>query len=124
VYGPNGFLYEINGTQPTSSTTVLPEVTATVDAAGGRVVLTLTNTGSAACTFTVAINNTAYSKATPHTFKVSADTSTTSAWDVTQSAYWYDLVVTVDADAAFRRRFAGHVETGATSMTDPAIAAA
>jgi len=36
---------------------------------------------------------------------------------------WYDLTVTVDSDASFRRRLAGHVETGRDSVTDPAIGA-
>ena len=30
---------------------------------------------------------------------------------------WYDVVATVDGDAAFRRRFAGHVETGEDSVS-------
>ena len=34
---------------------------------------------------------------------------------------WYDLTVISDADTTFLRRFAGHVETGATGVSDPAI---
>jgi phospholipase C len=36
---------------------------------------------------------------------------------------WYDLAIHVDSDARFRRRVAGHLETGRASMTDPAIGA-
>jgi phospholipase C len=32
---------------------------------------------------------------------------------------WYDLVVTVEADPAFRQQFAGHLENGLASRTDP-----
>jgi phospholipase C len=34
---------------------------------------------------------------------------------------WYDLTITVDSDASFVRRYAGHVETGKASMSDPAL---
>jgi phospholipase C len=30
---------------------------------------------------------------------------------------WYDIIATVDGDPAYRRRFAGHVEYGAQSVT-------
>jgi len=33
------------------------------------------------------------------------------------------LTVRVDSDASFQRQLAGHVETGKSSVTDPAIAA-
>ena len=36
---------------------------------------------------------------------------------------WYDLTIQVDSDPHFRRRVAGHLETGSDSMTDPAIGA-
>jgi phospholipase C len=34
---------------------------------------------------------------------------------------WYDVVVTVAEDAGFEYRFAGHIETGRDSMSDPAM---
>jgi phospholipase C len=34
---------------------------------------------------------------------------------------WYDLAIEVDSDKQFSRRFAGHLETGRDSMTDPAM---
>jgi len=37
------------------------------------------------------------------------------------SCGWYDLTLQVDSDARFRRRVAGHLETGRPSFTDPAI---
>jgi phospholipase C len=30
---------------------------------------------------------------------------------------WYDVLATVDGDAAYRRRFAGHVENGEDTVT-------
>jgi phospholipase C len=37
------------------------------------------------------------------------------------SRRWYDLTVTADADPAFLRGFAGHVENGRPGVSDPAI---
>jgi phospholipase C len=34
---------------------------------------------------------------------------------------WYDLAIEVDSDKQYRRRVAGHLETGRDSMTDPAM---
>jgi phospholipase C len=34
---------------------------------------------------------------------------------------WYDVIVTVAEDPAFKYRLAGHVETGKNSFTDPAL---
>jgi phospholipase C len=36
---------------------------------------------------------------------------------------WYDFTITAAEDATFKYQVAGHVETGAESFTDPAIAA-
>lgn len=44
--------------------------------------------------------------------------------DVARSGRWYDLTVLSDHDAAFERRFAGHVENGRPGVSDPAIATA
>ncbi len=42
-------------------------------------------------------------------------------WRLDGSGNWYDFIVTCDADAAFYRRFAGRVETGRHSVSDPAM---
>jgi len=34
---------------------------------------------------------------------------------------WYDLIITVTGDPAFKYRLAGHIETGADSFSDPAL---
>jgi phospholipase C len=34
---------------------------------------------------------------------------------------WYDLTLQADSDPAFQQHFAGHLETGRDSMTDPAL---
>jgi phospholipase C len=34
---------------------------------------------------------------------------------------WYDFLITTDADPGFQYHFAGHVETGKDSASDPAL---
>ena len=34
---------------------------------------------------------------------------------------WYDLIITVAGDSTFKYRLAGHIETGADSISDPAL---
>ena len=41
-------------------------------------------------------------------------------YPVAASDHWYDFAVEVDG-ATWRRRFAGHVETGLPSRSDPAL---
>jgi phospholipase C len=45
-------------------------------------------------------------------------------WSVAASHGWYDLEISVDRDAAFFRRFCGHLEDGLPSRSDPSFGAA
>ena len=40
-------------------------------------------------------------------------------WSLEHYFGWYDVVLTAEEDRAFEYRFAGHVETGADSISDP-----
>ena len=42
-------------------------------------------------------------------------------WSLDATGNWYDFVVSCDADPAFYRRFAGRVEIGRHSVSDPAM---
>jgi len=42
--------------------------------------------------------------------------------DLTESSGWYDFTVRTDSNERFERTFAGRVETGALSTSDPAMA--
>jgi phospholipase C len=41
--------------------------------------------------------------------------------DLRKSHSWYDFTVRVEGNAVFERRYAGHVETGKESFSDPVI---
>lgn len=42
-------------------------------------------------------------------------------WSLERSAHWYDITVLARGLPGFRRRFAGRVETGRDSLSDPAM---
>lgn len=42
-------------------------------------------------------------------------------WSLMKTGGWYDFLVTREADAAWRRRFAGRYDVGAGTTTDPAM---
>jgi phospholipase C len=122
VHGPNGFLREFMGDVLLAGEgKAQPEVEALYDPAGGRVVLRLRNNGSTSCTLTVKPNR--YSTAAARTHTLSAGAHVDDAWAIAGNGHWYDLSITSSSDANFLRRLAGHMETGAASVSDPAIGA-
>jgi phospholipase C len=88
------------------------------DAAEGDVILSLTNSGLAACKLQV-INS--YSGIAGHIYSVAPGASVEDRWLLAASGGWYDLFVTSMEAPAYLRRFAGHVETGRPSLSDPAL---
>ncbi|CAM5452728.1 phospholipase C, phosphocholine-specific [Streptomyces avidinii] len=113
VWGPNGFLRTWKGPAKKAG----PEVTARHVAATGNLALTLANSGTTAVNLTV---TNAYGGA-PQTLRVAAGATGSHTVTLAASGQWYDVQVVSDADATFLRRFAGHVETGAAGISDPAI---
>jgi phospholipase C len=55
------------------------------------------------------------------THELAPDESIDKEWSLKAFHGWYDLVVTVEQDASFERRLAGHLETGRDSYSDPAL---
>jgi phospholipase C len=43
------------------------------------------------------------------------------SWSLQRSGNWYDFTVSAGADGGFSRRFAGRVENGRDSFSDPAM---
>jgi phospholipase C len=121
VYGPNGFLRVWRGDLVAASRAqaAQPEVTASADAHGDVLVLSLRNAGTADCALTLVAN--AYGTAAPNPFTIAAGATTAMRWNVAASAGWYDL--TVSGGDGFLRRFAGHLENGTATTTDPAMGA-
>ncbi|MER6474018.1 phosphocholine-specific phospholipase C [Streptomyces collinus] len=112
VHGPNGFLRAFKGRNKVKG----PEVTARH--AGEGLELTFTNKGSGTVTLKVASGY----GGSPVTVTVRSGATVRQTFALAASKRWYDLTVTTDADPAFLRGFAGHVENGLPGVSDPALA--
>ncbi|WP_179704631.1 phosphocholine-specific phospholipase C [Paraburkholderia bryophila] len=120
--GANGFLRLFAGEVAATAATPAanPEIGVRYDVANDAIRLTLTNTGSRPCTFTLTSN--AYRKDGPWTFSVAPGRVMETNWSLADSGNWYDFSATVDAQPAFLRRFAGRLENGNDLLSDPAAA--
>jgi phospholipase C len=114
VTGPNGFLRRFAG----SSAGASEEVTACYEVIQGDIYLDFVNSGRAPVSFTVTDNS--YGR-TPQNVEVAGGSMLRRGLSLAASHSWYDLVVTSSTDPAFKRRFAGHVETGRASVSDPTL---
>ncbi|MNM63151.1 Non-hemolytic phospholipase C precursor [compost metagenome] len=120
VLGPNGFHRAFSGDVAAAgaASASAPEIRVCYDIANAAVYLDLINTGSAACTFTVRPN--AYRNDGPWSFEVPAGKQLQQHWPVGLQGNWYDFTVTA-SQGSFTRRFAGRIETGKDSVSDPAM---
>ncbi|MGF6568708.1 phospholipase C [Paraburkholderia sp. GAS333] len=123
VYGPNGFLRRFAGKVVAhnwwgGSETARPEIAEGYDVSNGNLQLRLENVGSARCQFTI-VN--AYDANNVIKHSVRGGDTEPLYLDLRNAHGWYDLAITVDTDSSFARRLAGHVETGKSSMSDPAL---
>lgn len=55
------------------------------------------------------------------TLSLNPGTTGTLQWSLARTHGWYDLVITVGADSQFDYRYAGHLENGDDSISDPAM---
>ncbi|HTY49730.1 MAG TPA: phospholipase C, phosphocholine-specific [Steroidobacteraceae bacterium] len=117
VYGPNGFVRSFQGSTGAGAAALM--VSAAYDKYGfGSLGLNIVN--SAGTKATVSVLD-AYTGATIPAFFHGHGDSFAYDWSLEQFYGWYDLIVTVQEDPTFRYRFAGHVETGRDSFSDPAL---
>ncbi|MFC7613302.1 phospholipase domain-containing protein [Actinokineospora soli] len=116
VHGPNGFVRRFSGNRVTATTAGNPNPEVALRVGDGVVHLVMTNAGSVAAEITVRANNRAGG---PWTYAV-APGATVEDWFSVSGGMngWYDLTATAPG---FLRRFAGHVETGAESTSDPVM---
>ncbi|GGU16815.1 phosphocholine-specific phospholipase C [Lentzea flava] len=108
VHGPNGFLRSFQGGRAGAEVTARHE--------NGNLVLRFTN--AAGSVRHLKVTN-AYGGAFALT--VQPGSTVTRTIDLAASKRWYDVSVVSTEDSGYLRRFAGHVETGAPGVSDPAI---
>jgi phospholipase C len=119
VFGPNGYLAEF-ACDPVSFSdgNASPEVTLRYDASDKAVHATLRNPGNAPCKLKIANS---YASETVREHLLSAGAQVEDRWETTASNGWFDISVTQEGAPKFLRRFAGHVENGKPSTSDPGI---
>jgi phospholipase C len=118
LHGPNGHYSHFRGAVSLSGG---PDLEARVSYVHdvGDVHLTLTNTGTAPASIKVA---NAYAQSeVPRQFQLQPGATAESDWPLASSQGWFDLSITSEDSPIFLRRFAGHVETGRPSSSDPGV---
>lgn len=116
TYGPNGFSRTFKGSIAGSGKANLKSRIRYETVKYG-VVLEIKNEGHAGCNVRIADAYTG--KALVRALR--AGRKLKEFWPLESFSGWYDLAVTVDTDPSFEQRFAGHLETGKDSRSDPAI---
>jgi phospholipase C len=116
AYGPNGFLRAFKGGVAGSLRANL-DVRALYDARGNGITLTISN--QAAQPASVSVLNKYTGARTARVLEPGESFS--KRWSLSRVFGWYDVVMTVDEDPGFAYQFAGHVETGEDSISDPAM---
>jgi phospholipase C len=120
VLGPNGYHREFVGNLNEKTAAANPEIQVCYQPCdSASVSVKLHNKGSQPCTFSVAAN--AYHTDGPWTATVAAGAVGELSWPVTDSGNWYDFTVSASTAPTFKRRFAGRIETGKDSVSDPAM---
>ncbi|GAB2897210.1 phospholipase C, phosphocholine-specific [Paraburkholderia jirisanensis] len=117
VYGPNGFVRQFSGNTGSGA---LVELQVCYDVANGAVYATVNNRGTA--DVQVSLSASAYASVFtggPWSLSVPAGKSAEQNWPLSGTGNWYDFTLTAPN---LVRRFAGRVETGAPSISDPAMA--
>jgi phospholipase C len=115
VYGPNGFLREFRGSSRPEMH-ALPEVELEYDLARRSIRMVAINGGQGAVALEVRAN--AYRTDGPWLLRVVPGQPAARAWALAASHNWYDFTV---AGQDFERRFAGRLECGVASFSDPAV---
>lgn len=116
VYGPNGFVRQFTGNTGTGAPV---ELQVCYDVANGAVYATVNNSGTQPVQVTLATNTYTSVYAGPWMLTVPAGGNAEQNWTLAGSGNWYDFTLSAPN---LTRRFAGRVETGAATITDPAMA--
>lgn len=117
VHSHNGFLREYQGSFAAAGRSV--QVGLSEEAGSHSVTLAFRNNGASACTFKLA--DATYGDRTVLSIAVPAGQTRTQIRTLDYSRGWYDIVVTLDGDSAYRVRLAGHLEGAGLDFTDPVL---
>jgi phospholipase C len=118
IYGPNGYFRELAGNPNDPPIKIFCEYEQAKDGTGkltGNIALRIVRDGNEGLVAVVTDN--AYKSGT-RSFRI-AEASTGIVIETHKSFGWYDFTVQIKGHSSFERRYAGRVETGVASKTDP-----
>lgn len=117
VLGPNGFHRGFAGDLVKSAQIdALPEVRVCVEECDPKLYLKVRNDAAKTAKLNVKANAYLPNK----TWNIeTASTEKELNWNMSDFGGWYDFTVTIEGDSTFKRRFAGRIETGKDSFSDP-----
>jgi phospholipase C len=124
IYGPNGFFRELSGSAEDPDLLIVCEYERPeklIKKLSGNIYLKIINNTSR--NYEIEIRDNAYKNKTIKKMLASKRQSNgdgyTNILNLGKSFNWYDFSVLVKGFDNFERRYAGHVETGSASYTDP-----
>ncbi|MER8038157.1 phosphocholine-specific phospholipase C [Streptomyces hydrogenans] len=118
MMGPNRFLRRFIGDASKAGRAIEVAARFAVEPGTGKTAVwfRLTNTSAGPVTFTIRSN--AYRADGPWTYTVPANSTREDYFNaVAYQDGWYDFTVLADIDGTWSRRYTGHIETGAPSVT-------
>jgi phospholipase C len=116
VYGPNGFLRSFRGVVSSHRAATL-DVSAVYHERHNGITLAFGNRGSLSAR--VGVLNKYVGRRVA--IEVEPGRVTSRFWSLERLFGWYDFLISVADDPACAYHFAGHVETGRDSISDPAL---
>ena len=119
VLGPNGFHRHVAGDVRSAASAAWPEMILRADRKAGELLVELVNPGVRPCTFGLTANK--YYANSPMEVRVVAGAKSIVRLPLAASSNWYDYSLRVNGLPGWLRRFAGHLENGLPSISDPAM---
>jgi phospholipase C len=116
VFGPNGFFREFKGSVSGLHSAQL-DVRAYYNAQANGIALSIANPSPQTANLSIFDQYTG----DRITLSINSGRSDSPYFALAQSFGWYDLLVTLASDPSISYHFAGHVETGRDSISDPAM---
>lgn len=114
VHAPNGFYRHFAGGQGGAAPLV------TLVAVGRKLQLRLANTEKTSRS-AVVVSEPYASDLKPWKATLSPEGSANNLWDLSPTSGWYDFTVRIEGVTGWQQRFAGRLDTGVATMTDPAL---
>ncbi len=118
ISGPNGFFrnFRGNAADPLQVNCNYEQRGFLTKATTGNLVLTFKNTSLNTLQINIADG---YQHRKPVSISLTPGSKTKLDVDLSKSAHWYDLTITINGSDVYRKQYAGHVENGEESISDP-----